>query len=174
MENATFRLIFTQQMGSNKSQPNTGNSGGLNFLSQVWWILHLLSLTSSAWNCLKNSHNLGMVFEPSPVHVPCDVLEFWYCLSFIAYPLSTILSAEHLNLFNGWFPLWYSFLCTSLQTLLSVIVRHFLPNLSCWNSMFCYQKYYLAIPQTASALSFSESIAHPSCVGDIHGKNREW
>ena len=91
-----------------------------------------------------------------------------YCLSPINHTECSFSQHAH------WFHLCYSFHCTSLQTLLSVIVRHFLPNLSCRNSMFCHEKCYLAFPQTTSALSFSEIIAHLLFVGDIHGKNQEW
>ena len=36
--------------------------GGLKFRSQVWWILFLPLLTTSAWACLQHSRNLGAAF----------------------------------------------------------------------------------------------------------------
>ena len=37
-------------------------------IGQVWWILLLLLLTTSAWACLKHSHNVAEALLPSPVH----------------------------------------------------------------------------------------------------------
>ena len=42
-------------------------SGGLKLCSQVWRIVFLLVLTTSASICLQHSRNLGMVIYPNPV-----------------------------------------------------------------------------------------------------------
>ena len=43
--------------------------GGRKGSPQVWGILLLLLLTTSAWLCLLHSRNLGITFQPSSVHI---------------------------------------------------------------------------------------------------------
>ena len=49
------------------SQIVSSSRGRQNNASQVWWILFLLLLTTSAWTCLKDAHNPGSTLLATPV-----------------------------------------------------------------------------------------------------------